>query len=266
LIQTNLEEGLLPRNKVLHIRTENYYLILGQGYTYKDLGSGTIESLGSKAIYIKKDKDKWIITYTFKMEKGSYGILWGLNSNKALVDFSNPIQLFVWSGYDLDNNARLNIDGYYFKSPTTYNPSTMNSYWRIPNSYITNSLIKNKSNLASDLLGNGLLMLAKDTVNDEGYIPSLPESTWLKADYNIGPGFFDTRFNGETLETYLIAYQKYKNPDYREVYLKMADYYLNHGQKNHFSVYGSSDAEGWLVDDYSNEGGSRTHTSLNHQL
>jgi len=266
LITKPLYNGFLPLGKVLHIKTDSYHMILGQGYTYRDLGNGTIENLGSDAIHIKKADGKWIVTYTYSARKNSFGILWGLNANKELIDYSNPTQVKIWSGYDLDRSARLSIDGYYYKSPSTYRPATQASYWRIPNSYITNSLIKNKSNLAADLLGNGLLMIAKDTVNEAGFIPTLPASTWLKSDYNIGPGFFDTRFNSDTIETYLIAYQKYKDPVYRDVYLKMSDFYLQHGQNCHRSVFGSSNIEGWLIDDYWNEKYSRTHTSLNHQL
>lgn len=268
LVEAPLAEGFLPTDVMLHIQTDKYNMLLGQGYTYKDMGSGTIESVSSKAMYAKKQNENWLITYTYNMQKDCFGILWGMGSNKELINFKDENQIKVWSNYDLDKKARLGYEGYYYKSPDSYVPYTENSYWRIPTSYITNSLVKTGGSLAADIMGNALLIIAKDAQSNDGYFPSLPNSNWLAKDYNIGAGFFDTRFNADTMETYIIAYQKYKNPMYREVYLKMADYYLAHGGNNHYPSFDATGIEGWLVEDYSynNNHLIQTHVSLNHQL
>lgn len=268
IIEKPLKDGLLPVGEIIHIQTDKYSMILGQSYTYRNLGQGTIESTGSQPISVKRQNDKWLITYTYKMNKDNFAILWGVGSFEELVDFGNESQRKIWAGYDLDKEARLSLEGYYYKSPSSYVPSSENSYWKIPSSYITNSLVKTGGSLAAEIMGNALLIIAGESVNDQGYIPTLPESSWLSTDYKIGPGFFDTRFNADTIETYLVAYKKYENPLFRGAYLKMADYYLKHVENNHFSLHDMKGKEGWLVQDYSyNEDSSiKTHVSLNHQL
>ncbi|NLV16605.1 MAG: hypothetical protein GXY50_05300 [Syntrophomonadaceae bacterium] len=268
MVEEPLRDGLLPSEAVIHIQTDKYSMIIGQGYTYRDQGQGTIESVDSKPIKIKREQDKWLVTYTFTMEKDTFGILWGVGSQEQLVDLEDANQRRIWSVYDLDRSARLSFDGYHYKSPSSYVPYSENSYWRIPSSYITNSLVKTGGSPAAEIMGNALLIIAEESINEQGYIPTLPESAWLSADYKIGPGFFDTRFNADTIETYLVAYKKYGNPLFREAYLRMADYYLRHGENNHFSLYNMQGTEGWLVEDYSYNDDSymQTHVSLNHQL
>jgi hypothetical protein len=268
MIEAPLSDGLLPSDVMIHIQTDQYNMILGQGYTYRDLGNGTIESISSKAIQVKRQNEKWLITYNYDMQEGCFGILWGVGSHKELMDYTNENQRKLWSGYDLNKHARLSYEGYYYKSPSSYMPYSENAYWRIPSSYITNSLVGTGGSLAADIMSNALLLTAKDTLNEEGYIPSQPLSNWLAHDYNIGAGFFDTRFNADTMKAFIIGYQKYKNPLFRETYLKMADYYMKHADNKHFSNINAAGIEGWLVEDYADKDNkeTQTHVSLNHQL
>ena len=67
--------------------------------------------------------------------------------------------------------------------------------------------MKTGGSLAAEIMGNALLIIAGESVNDQGYIPTLPESSWLSTDYKIGPGFFDTSFNADSIETFLVAYK-----------------------------------------------------------
>ena len=266
LVETDLTGGVLPAGKMLFLSTEKYNYILGQPYSYKDLGSGTVQSIGAHSISISKGEGKWLVTQRFNLLPGSFGIMWGIGSSEPLVDFSNKYQRIIWGGYDLNENARLLYDGYHYKSPTTYIPYAEGSYWRIPSDYLTNSLIKTGGSPASDVLGNALLRIAHGNINEEGYIPSLPKSLWLYNDYGINEGFFDTRFNADTLETNVIAHRKFGDQVFRDAYLKLAEYYLMHGTTRKIVNYDSFGNEGWLVEDYYGTGGSPTHISLNHQL
>lgn len=266
LIEQPLKNGKLPTGSKLFIDTDAYSYILGQGYNYEELEDGTVQSVGTASIYLKKYEDRWRITYVFDKHPGTFGIMWGVGSPKQLVDFDYGSNKDIWAAYDLDDCARILLDGYYFKSPDSYIPSTSNSYWKIPSMYLASSFVKTGGSLASDLMGQSLLFTGLTNINPEGYFPSLPKSRWLFETYNIDGGFFDTRFNADMIETYMLAYNKFGHPEFREAYTRLITHYTNHIRSNHFTFTSGTDI-GWLVSDYSHPDLKvKTHSSLNHQL
>ena len=48
---------------------------------------------------------------------------------------------------------------------------------------------------ASRAIGLAMIDLMREQQNEYGFIPSQAGSTWLKTDYGIAPGYYDTRFN-----------------------------------------------------------------------
>lgn len=266
LIESDLTDGVLPGGSLLFISTERYNYILGQPYSYKDLGSGTVQSLGANTISVSKRDGKWLVTQRFNLLPGGFGIMWGVGSTSTLVDFDKDEHHNIWAKYDLDRYARLLYDGYHYESPPSYFPYSPGSFWRIPSDYLTNSLIKTGGSLASDILGNALLRIAHMNITEDDYLPTLPRSLWLYNDYGIDSGFFDTRFNADTLETNIVAHRKFGDPVFRDSSLKLAEYYLMHGTTRRLVNYDNVGNEGWLVEDYYGEGGNPTHISLNHQL
>ncbi|MCR3956392.1 MAG: hypothetical protein NUK57_08835 [Gudongella sp.] len=266
LVEAPMVEGSLPQGRILFLSTDKYNYILGQPYTYRDLGAGTREAISSHPIQLKRDQDGWIVTFRYSLSPGVQGILWGAGSSQNLVDFNNKDQFRLWSNYDLDKNARLLYDGYHYRSPSTYHPSTPGSYWRIPSDYLTNSMIRSGGSTASELIGASLLKIAHKNISNEGFLPSLPRSSWLFDDYGIESGFFDTRFNADTIETNIVAFRRYGDSVYRDMAVRLAAYYLEHGRSNKYVVYDPIIGEGWLVHDYYHPSGRENHTSLNHQL
>lgn len=268
LISTELKDGKLPLEAILIIETDKYNMIISEAYSYKDLGNGTKDSYPKVyPVEVKKQHGYWKVTYTYDNIKGYHGIMWGVGSDKKLVDLSDGNQRKIWGNYDISNNSRLAEDGYYYKSPNSYKPYTENSFWRNPSMYVVQSWIKTGGSLASDILGRSYLLIGADNINEEGYLPTLPESNWLNTDYDIGAGFFDTRFNADIGETYLKAYKKFGYSQFRDSYLKLAKYYSTHVKNNHYKVFDSGGKEGWLVEDYAYKTKHKpTHVSLNHQI
>lgn len=264
----DLEEGFLPLDTILYIETDKHSMIISQGYSYIDLGNGTKDSTSDTyPVSVSKEDGYFRIKYRFKNKEDNHGIFWGLASQNQLIDFNNEVQRSLWSGYDLGNMARLGEDGYYYKSPSSYTPSTPTSYWRNPSMYIVQSWINTGGSLASDILGKSYLLIGIDNINEEGFLPTLPQSDWLKDDYNIGSGFFDTRFNADMGETYLNAYKKFEYPQFKEAYEKLASYYTDHIMSNHYTLYDNVGNEGWLVEDYGYGGDIEpVHVSLNHHI
>ncbi|MGI6751997.1 MAG: hypothetical protein ACOX4U_05180 [Anaerovoracaceae bacterium] len=261
-----LTEGPININTTIFIETDRYSMVLGKPYIYRNLGYETIEHVGVGSISVKKIATGYNLTYTFNFQKNTFGIMWGVGSYNKLLDLENINNQKLWGNYDLDYNARLSYNGYHYRSPNSYVPSTNKSFWLIPSDHLANALIGTGGSLASNILGNALININLLKINGEGFMPTYPKSTWLYNDYGIGGGFFDTRFNGDTICTYLIAYKKFGNEKYRSAYLKMAEYYMSHGEKNHYTISGNTGGEGWLVQDYYAPNAKKTLCALNHQL
>lgn len=276
MITKPLANGTLPMTDMIVIDTDQYHMFLGQPYMYKPLGQGVIQATNSPAtMKISKQSDAWVVTYSFKPQKTiENGLLYGVGSSKLLIDVKNPSTINVWKNYDFTQKAKLGIDGYYYECPPTYKPYAKGAYWNSPSMYLINAMVKNGGSPLSDILATSYLSIAENNINQEGFIPSQPESKWLKETYDIGSGFFDTRFNADMIEIYMLAYQKFGIESYQIAYLELSNYYLRHGENNHVEMYLSSenaDSEenlpGWLIEDYgSGDSLINTHTALNHQL
>lgn len=276
MVTKSLSSGILPKTGMIFIDTDQYHMFLGQPYMYKSLGFGTIQETNSLAtMKITKQSDAWVVTYSFKPQKTiEEGLMYGVGSSKLLIDVKDQSTINLWKNYDFTQKAKLGIDGYYYESPPTYKPYAKGAYWNSPSMYLINAMVKNGGSLLSDIIATAYLSIAENNINQEGFIPTQPESKWLKDTYGIGSGFFDTRFNADMIEIYLLAYQKFGIESYQIAYRELANYYLRHGVDNHVEMYLSSenaDSEenlpGWMVEDYGN-GDSlvNTHTALNHQL
>ena len=110
-----------------------------------------------------------------------------------------------------------------------------------------------------------MLDLMREQQNDYGFIPSQAGSTWLKQDYNIDPGYYDTRFNTDFWLANLNAVQNFGVTGWLDQTRRYADFLVDFAEKHHFS-FGSGETEGWLVQDYWHPNGASlpTHASLNH--
>ncbi len=266
-LEEPLQTGDLPMDGKLMLQTETYGYVLGQAYSYTPLGNGTVESLEERyPIRVSRKNGKWVITYRFPHIKDSFGMMWGIGLSGDNLELETKLNRPSWTSYDVDIKARILNDGYYYKSPSTYEPSTQMAYWRIPSMYLVTAMIEERESLASDLLGQSLLFTGVNNLNEEGFLPSLPKSEWLEEEYSIKSGFFDTRFNADMIETYFKAYKAFERGSYRKTYLTLADYYIKHIQNEHILVE-KEDKEGWLVEDYSHSDQEVVvHSSLNHQL
>lgn len=260
--------GDLNLNDYVFIVTDEKEYMFSRPDSYTDIGFGTRKSQDSirMAGALEVQDGNWSLTYYFQSEPYVHHVIWGISSSEKLIDFEDQSTEERFGGYDFINQARFLEDGYYYKSPESYLPSDIQSYWRSPSMYLVTHFVERGNSLAEELLAKGWLKVASHNINEEGYFTSLPRSNWLYKDYGIEDGFFDTRFNGDMITTYLEAYQKFGIESFRESYLTLAEYYLHHASDHHFS-FGQS-GQGWLVYDYYHEDSGKlpVHTSLNHQV
>lgn len=187
-----------------------------------------------------------------------------VSGRARLLDWARAGCDRLWNTYANSGSGRWCSDGYYWPSPSTYEPSGENIFYAMTDAYLCRSMLAltGYDRLAYDL-GAAMMDVMAKRQNEQGYFPTLPESTWLSGDYGVGAGFYDTRFNTDLVQMFLDAYECYGLPRFRAALDRYIDFYTGYAASHH-SVTSSG---GWLVWDYDDaSGGHRTHTSLNHQL
>ena len=181
-------------------------------------------------------------------------------AEEDLIDFSKPNYRDNWKNYCHDGDGRTCYDGYYFPAPELYIPHGRDVRYRCVDAYFASSMswqteiVRCAFDLSPALLDTMALQQ-----NEAGYFPSMSESTWLRDDYGVTPGYYDTRFNSDLL--LLFHAQMGKTGGFEDVVDRYLAFYQDFAREHHYET----DSGGWLVWDYNNST-SPVHCSLNHQL
>ena len=271
--QTKPLGGQLP-DTTLFIETDRHYMVISQPYAYKPLERTSIEERPRLPLEAKIRKDGQVeIIMRFKQTTGLIGDIWAIQSNDPLIEW-NDLNDYIWPGYTQTATQRWHYDGFYSKTPENYNPTSSTMFYRNAAAWLTNALVRTGGSRASYCLGWAMLDTLLENQNEAGFWPTAPQSDWLYADYGIGPGFYDTRFNNDITYTLLIADHLVYNSDpfardnrFTEAACRQADFLVWLAENHHFAIDGPN-GTGWLVEDYYWPDGSfrKTHSSLNHML
>lgn len=247
--------------------TKSYYVI-GKGMAYKDVSENIVE---------KKD-----INYSLSHDDTSI---------KLNISLKNPAELNPGLKYSfwicklnekpfnsLDDQKKVDKNlknpnhfilpmGYYYMMNSDSVPYEEDYYFMQPASYVVSSFINTKDSKFSHIMADLVLSLANKNINESGYIPIPYQSKWLKKDYNLDKGYFDTRWNLDYAYLCLRMYDAYKDEKYLEMTDKILNYYRNYAKINNIEVKNSLGEVGYLVTDYSTGLHKvNTHSSLNHHL
>jgi hypothetical protein len=260
---TNLQS--VPQ-KTLFIDTDLCSLALSVPAVYKDsYVNNTLEVIPEmeSGVTITKTETGYSIAYSYPGAYGTIGELWYLYSQNKLADWNNANHFSVLNT-DLSSKHRISFDGYYYPTPYNYEPCGDNVFYRQPSDYVGSQFVNFGDFPAANELGYVLTYTCMKNQNVQGYWATGPKSGWLAADFNIGTGFYDTRFNTDFACSLLKAYQRYGNEEFLTAAVRYAEYFKKHVQNNSYqTLYG-----GYLVSDYGSFDGNhiKTHVSLNHQL
>ncbi len=237
-----------------------YYLPMG----YCPLENNSLRLTGSNGfLTIKKAREGWRIQmYGSYLDAGDvcdYTLVKG-EGEPSLLDTENEKVMKLWATYCNAGDGRWCYDGYYFPAADTYVPSGQNVLYRCVAAYGAKSMEgQAKGTRCAALLSAAMLDTLRMQQNPDGYFPSMSCSTWLEADYGIGPGYYDTRFNSDLMLIFA-AYIR-RTGALTEPTARYCDFFLRHAEESHFETANG----GWLVWDYAPAQGA-VHCSLNHQL
>lgn len=260
-------QGRLPRATV-YITIDGADMVLCPPLAYRSVEDGTILAMAENdgCVTVERKGGCFVFEYEIPLQDAIYADMFRLTSPEQLIDWQNEVMQSIWKGYDLTHDNRFCMDGYYYVTPENYLPSGKDYYWRNPSAYISCKFITTGGSRAAEDLGISMLDMLSQNINKAGYFDSLPVSLWLNKDYDIRGGFFDTRFNCDIFEAYLIAYQKFGIPEFLKYAVDFGGFFASHAENSHFSFV-RYDFEGWLVEDYAHpEGNKPSHVSLNHQV
>ncbi|MBR0139908.1 MAG: hypothetical protein IJM17_06430 [Firmicutes bacterium] len=260
-----IEEGLI-RCENLSVETEGRRLFVNLPQSYEDLGSGAVRCLkeleGAVKISLNEAGGADIRVLGACSSRGFSDAL-VMIMDGASPDWAADNSVTVWDRYISDGTARWLFDGYYRNVPEAYEPSCEGGYYLCAASYIVR--------LMAELCGSCpmapyLCLACWDTVmknqSEEGCWLTGPRSLWLSESFGIDPGFYDTRFNADLMQTGLLINEKLGGLSSIENVRRFAEFYKANAESNHTETENG----GWLVADYSGPGQSApVHTSLNHQ-
>ena len=95
-----------------------------------------------------------------------------------------------------------------------------------------------------------MIDLMREQQNEYGFIPSQAGSTWLKTDYGIEPGYYDTRFNTDFWLANINAAENFGVTGWLDKTRKLCGFFSSALPSSITFTFGASDDEGWLVQDY----------------
>lgn len=168
--------------------------------------------------------------------------------------------------FDATNDYLFLSDGHYYAKPTDYAPCANKSgryVYKTAASFVHRSAVEQNCGAYLRLLGLYLMYTRIESYNALGYVANPCESQWLKNDYGIGAGFYDTRFNTDAIRALLFAENAGDEPLIRETVERALDFYIGFRAEHGFSANGS-----FFAPDYLDADGitASDHSSLNHYL
>jgi hypothetical protein len=202
-----------------------------------------------------------------EMQAGTYSDYLVFESPYLSIDWNDPDVRTNWQHYSFIGKSRWCYDGYYYTTPSTYVPTGENYFYSMPDPYLACKMAKNTDQPACRVIALSMLDVQMSRQNEKGYLPTFTRSQWLSDSYGIDAGYYDTRWNSDLYIAVLDAVQSYGIDEWIDPAVRYGDYLMNHIGQHHFTFSDSEGNEGWLVQDYANDnGGSPTHSSLNHHV
>jgi len=244
--------------------TEGLHLVLVPPLAYAETRRDCLQALPELdgEITVTRQKGSFVLSLSHPEGEGQWH-WYLLASSRPLVEWTSS-QKSIWKGYDMTGQYRFCQKGFYQLSPESYDPTGDGVYFLNPASYIPAKFIATGGSRAADKLGVAMLDTVRRNLQGRGHIPISTESSWLKTDYGIGPGYYDTRWSTDLGLALSQADKKFGLPDFRVDVQAMADHVADHIRQNGFTLPGKT---GLLSPDYSWDGSYKTpHCSLNHAL
>lgn len=156
-------------------------------------------------------------------------------------------------------------NGVYITMPEDYTPRAESDrhIYRAATAWLLGPCTYETNGPMFTAIGKSILYTYLDNVNTRGFLPTEPTSGWLLRDFGIGSGFYDTRFNFDTMKRLMRAETVWDDHEIGQTVQRMLDFYCAFADRNRFEFL-----EHTFVPDYGDASGDSkgTLSSLNHYL
>ena len=270
LSDKNIAQEVRFKNEITYIQSPQCNIRFGKIHKMKDIGYSvhqySVPDNTGVVARVENNKTEFSMELIPEASSKSFTITEGMISKNRLVQWNDAQALNTAKLIDF-NQARIFMsDGLYRENYTTYTPRALPalSVFKDPCGFLVRSCywVFDNGSLFK-ILGINLMYNFADSVGPKGYIPTQPSSDWLKTDYNIGFGFYDTRWNSDTMTSLMTFNTNLKDKEVDAAVKRYINFYKQHYKKNSFIVDGVS-----YVADYSDSNleSKNVHCSLNHLL
>lgn len=244
----------------MHLRTARLSVLHALGQTVYQhraplAGVTLSQSEGKLRVSIPLSCDENELFETNGVLTAEEGVHWGdatVAGNVAILDASAT-------------DYHLLADGVYISMPEDYSPREGDAphIYRTATAWLLGPCTYASNGPMFTAIGKSIVYSYLDHINEQGFLPTEPTSGWLKSDFNIGGGFYDTRFNFDTMKRLMRAEAIWDDPEIGESVQRMLKFYCTFADQNRFNFL-----EHPFVPDYANENGSSNGalSSLNHYL
>jgi hypothetical protein len=251
----------------MYIEGKSIFVKTGRISLLRDVGSSVkeVKKAGSGCRVANKD-GKFSLEMPLTAEKGYTAASYFSICSSPLVKWDTGYVANKALNFDTASQYHFLADGLYNEKPSSYrpNPDTKRAYiYKNVAAWLLNSSSEPNCGSYFELMSTYLLYSTLASYNSEGYIPTQPEADWLLSEFGIGAGFYDTRFNSDTISALIYAFDTHKDTRIKDAVKKALDFYLTFAEKSEFEINGST-----YVPDYRAAGGdvSKASCSLNHYL
>lgn len=258
-----------------YIENDTFHLYTGKIENMTSLGSTVYAcTTPEKGIWLDRNDTKLSVVIPLHAETDGITAAAAFLTSNALLDWDEPFAVSTALTLDASaNNFHLFADGVYLYEPTTYRPhlaedSTQDHIYLSAAAWMLGPCTDPRSGALFSTIGKSIVYTYIDRINEEGFIPTLPSSTWLSEDHDIGAGFYDTRFNFDTIRRLLYADKAWNDPTIRSAIERMLNFYLEYADANAYTIRGMQFVPdyGQPMPDTYTPTKRRPSCSLNHYL
>ncbi|QUH27820.1 hypothetical protein [Vallitalea guaymasensis] len=259
-----ISSTILP-NIINFIDGENNHIKLGRVFHEKKLERSvkTVSEIEQNINMVIDNETTY--RYELPVKKGYSTKVEGVLSLKNLIiDKKVKFNIDTLIALDLANIKYVWADGVYYDNPSTYRPSAENDFFRAPCATHMRACywVLDQGSIFTTY-GISLMYSYAKLYNDKNYIPTEPRSNWIYEEYGINENFYDTRFNTDTVSSFLHMQEVYPDEKIKRVLDNYFKFYIDFVEDNSFYVDGNI-----FVADYMDYNGNvkMPHCSLNHML
>ena len=229
-------------DSALFLEGEGLGLYLSRTAALTGLGSTVYtRAVPAEGVTLLRDAETGALTASIPLTAGDTIVSGG----------ATPGPLVYWEAKDAafatillsasDTDYHLMADGVYITMPDSYRPhdgTDAPHIYRTSTAWLLGPCTYETNGPLYTALGKSIVYSYLDHVNGTGFIPTPPASTWLMGDYGIGGGFYDTRFNFDTMKRLMAAEQAWHDPAIGETVHRMVRFFLSYSEGNRFTVDG----------------------------